>query len=187
MTRHAVIVANAAECFPTPSGAELTNVHFRYAGRPSPHPNSPIVHFRYAGRPGPHPNSPIVHFRYAGRPGVGMPGALRGQSAAAAALAAAGRAVVMTSKASSSLRTRDEPGLEGTRRQVHTGVEHGVEEPAEGGGVLGASIVIGAHGVLAEEDREHRAGPLHRVRHTLGGEGGRGGIRDHGRRGLGRG
>ena len=82
------------------------------------------------------------------------------------------------------MRTRDEPGLEGTRRQVHTGVEHGVEEPAEGGGVLGASIVIGAHGVLAEEDREHRAGPLHRVRHTLGGEGGRGGIRDHGRRGL---
>ena len=57
------------------------------------------------------------------------------------------------------------------RGQSHSPVEHGVEEAAEGGGVLSLRVVIVGHGLVAEEHREEIAGGLDDVRNRRGGQG----------------
>eukprot|EP00825_Cyclidium_porcatum_P019077 TRINITY_DN2167_c0_g1_i6.p2 TRINITY_DN2167_c0_g1~~TRINITY_DN2167_c0_g1_i6.p2 ORF type:complete len:106 (-),score=13.69 TRINITY_DN2167_c0_g1_i6:194-511(-) len=58
--------------------------------------------------------------------------------------------------------SRDETGLEGRRREVMAGVEHGVEEAVEGFLVAGQHFVVGARALLGEIEAEHAANVLGR-------------------------
>ena len=82
------------------------------------------------------------------------------------ARAAAGRALMTRSTARVVVAGADEPRLERARRQVHALAQHRVEERRERLRVLGFRVVVVADLTVAEEDREHAAGPLDDVRHA---------------------